>query len=131
MPAHKSYEQRFPNYQTYGIAPSPGPVAQRTEHAPPKRGAAGSIPAGVTPPDQLRLAARENQADDREWLALRARLEFVERMVAYGVPRRIAFIGEDRLNKAKKLSPARRQRATWVITQFMLAHIPADAAVVS
>jgi hypothetical protein len=111
----------IPNAQTYGNVPSTGPVAQQTEHAPPKRGVAGAIPAGVTAADKLRLAAQKNQAADRLWAALRARLDFIQEMVDAGVPRDIAFQGEERLNRAKRLPKARRARACAAVAAWMFA----------
>jgi hypothetical protein len=70
----------------------------------------------------LRESARADDPADRVWLAVRARLEWVQEMVDAGVPRDIAFQAEARLERAKRLPEARRARACAVVAAWMFAH---------
>jgi hypothetical protein len=126
----RTYGRNLPKQTTcghigpHGTVPTSGPVAQRTEHSPPKRGVAGSIPAGVTPAQKLRRAARARTTVERQALGLEARLDFVERLVARGVPRDVATAGVVRIERAKALPPYKRAQRVERIASWMAARIP-------
>lgn len=112
-----SYGRKIPNPLSYG-PPHVGPVAQQTEHSPPKRVVAGATPAGLTPQDRLR-AARHLPGPDRQWEAIRARLEWIDTMVALGVPEGAAFIADGRMQRAKRLPRSRYLAAAKAIGAYM------------
>lgn len=74
----------------------------------------------MSPTVKLRQAAAMPEADDREWLALKARLDQIEQWIALGVPRAAAFQASERLERARRLPAKRRIRACVVVARWML-----------
>jgi hypothetical protein len=114
-----TYGRNVPNALTYATRAGNGPVAQRTEHSPPKRGVAGSIPAGLTPSQLLRKAALEPDVAERLWQGIQARLAWIAKYVAAGVPEYAVIIAERRAWRARKLPPSRRAAACEAIGDYM------------
>jgi hypothetical protein len=83
---------------------------------------AGAIPAGVTeftPSQLLRAAALEPDVAERLWQGIQARLAWIAKYVAAGVPEYAVIIAERRAWRARKLPPSRRAAACEAIGDYM------------
>lgn len=114
----RPYGILVPNQPVCGHIGQSGPVAQQIEQGFPKAEVAGAIPAGVTPAQKLRRAAKAAPSD-RTWLAIQARLEQIQAWVQMGVPRDVAYQADMKLALARKLPLSRRVAAAEAIADWM------------